>query len=462
MYYCLIMSIIAIMLQGQIVDAAIFINSADGVYLTKPDLQSAATAPDTVGKKVLVTSVYTIPVGFIWPNDRELKIEKGGSLVINSGTMVFNGPFVAGLYEVFSGAGKVKFGPGSIVGITPSWFSGTDHDKVQKAVNSALNTSDDKIEEYQMVKFDRMYDITGNGPISLNAKSNAWGVDRRVLYLKGDGGGITKRDAGFMFDYSINKSGYVITGDIIVTGLRYSSVAGAGTKVWNADTILRVFSSQCSYKNVDTVVSAATNADPAGYPGLIQSYRFDTEHITGGSGWVFEWVRSADTTIANCLIENRNTVNGGVIRNILGMKKVHNNNLRIVNNLFENIGGTAIRLGSVYNTSIVGNYFESCDRYIDFQTLNNYPSISLSINNNTFTTSAKQIALKVPVILWGKLGLIGKGGAVSQANTTNGALHSLPGATINDNGLVVGIADFSNGPLVTGDISLYKNISENN
>lgn len=71
-----------------------------------------------------VTSVLTEAQSNItaaWPSDRSLKVEKGGSIA-NSTALTINGPFIAGLYQTFSGSGVVTFSKGSIVTALPEWW----------------------------------------------------------------------------------------------------------------------------------------------------------------------------------------------------------------------------------------------------------------------------------------------------------------------------------------------------
>lgn len=286
--------------------------------------------------------------------------------------------------------------------ISPDDFHGTDYQKVQQALDYAL-------ENNVAVIFTKMYDITGN-TLMINRPEFYYATDRKQLYLIGAGGGIKKTDSGFIFSAT-----YDATGDINVSNLKYESVAGAGTKVWNADKIIRVMSSNCQYVNVDTIVSAPNN--------FTQSLYFLHEHITGGNGWKFEARKYIDTTIKNCLIED--CVNG--IRNTEGLAESQNTKLRIKDNLIENLTGTSIMLGSVWSSEISGNYFELNAGYVDLKTLNLYYHMGLKLDGNMFTLSAAQVADSTPSILLGNIdGAVthGNGGATALGNTSNGVLFS--------------------------------------
>ncbi|MBL0225842.1 MAG: hypothetical protein IPQ16_09785 [Geobacteraceae bacterium] len=61
--------------------AAVLVLSPDGTYTTKSSLAEAATAADTAGKTVVVTSPQTLTANLVWPADRELQFRKGGYIV---------------------------------------------------------------------------------------------------------------------------------------------------------------------------------------------------------------------------------------------------------------------------------------------------------------------------------------------------------------------------------------------
>jgi len=122
---------------------SILIFSEHGKYTTKLTLEEARTSPDCANKTVVVTSVLTEAQSNIldaWPSDRALKVEKGGSIA-NSTSFTINGPFEAGLCQVFTGGGSLTFGSNSISEIYPEWF-GAKSDNITdctSAFNIAFN-----------------------------------------------------------------------------------------------------------------------------------------------------------------------------------------------------------------------------------------------------------------------------------------------------------------------------------
>jgi hypothetical protein len=75
------------------------------------------------GNVIRITSPVTTG-NFTVPAHVTLKIEQGGTITVSSGkTLTINGPFQAGLYQVFAGSGTVEFGKGSVAEVLPEWWS---------------------------------------------------------------------------------------------------------------------------------------------------------------------------------------------------------------------------------------------------------------------------------------------------------------------------------------------------
>ena len=103
-------------------------NSATGDYVaydrTTIDAQITAIGSNSATLRILPLAV-AIATDLTIPANIKLKIERGGVLTIaTTKTLTINGPFDAGLYQVFSraGTGKVVFGDGSVTAVYPVWF----------------------------------------------------------------------------------------------------------------------------------------------------------------------------------------------------------------------------------------------------------------------------------------------------------------------------------------------------
>lgn len=294
--------------------------------------------------------------------------------------------------------------------ISPEKFIGDDFQKLQQALDYAIING-------VMIRISKMYNITGKGSLIIN-KQPDYG-DRRILYIRGDGGGIQKDDAGFIFDATT-----IHVGDIDINKIRFKSVENAGTTVWNGAKIIRINSYNNEYVNVDHAIKS--------YDRYVQTVKFKNEHIVGGKGWAFEWYQSIDTDIIHCTIENRE--NG--IRNDDSYSTGYSNvNLRIKDNTIQGLSGTAIKLATCDGMAIEGNYIESCaGDYVDIQSLVTYLS-GITFAKNTIVMMQSQVdANKYPILVGRTLRMIGTTeiNEINQlcmfySNTSNGNLYHKTG-----------------------------------
>jgi len=108
---------------------------SDGAYRVKNNGQIIATpyasintavaAAGTNKETLVVESSDTLAANLAIPSTLTLKIPQGGMIVkASTYTLTINGPFEAGLYQVFSGfdPGDVTFGAGATAGLRPEWW----------------------------------------------------------------------------------------------------------------------------------------------------------------------------------------------------------------------------------------------------------------------------------------------------------------------------------------------------
>lgn len=138
--------------------SAVLVFSPNGKYTTKLTPEAASTAADCVGKRVVITSPYTLSNGMTWPSDRVLVTEKPGLLTVpsgktftnnsyssdialagdgnvvlngpafynyatiaNTGSVTVNGALSAGNVAIFTGGGTVTYGANGPKEIRPEW-----------------------------------------------------------------------------------------------------------------------------------------------------------------------------------------------------------------------------------------------------------------------------------------------------------------------------------------------------
>ncbi len=105
-------------------------------------INAAVTAIGSTQTTLVVPDAQTLTGNLTIPSTLCLKILNGGSIVkASSYTLTINGPFEAGLYQVFSGfsAGNVTFAPGAVEEVYPEWW-GVDGVDDQPAITKALTS----------------------------------------------------------------------------------------------------------------------------------------------------------------------------------------------------------------------------------------------------------------------------------------------------------------------------------
>lgn len=299
------------------------------------------------------------------------------------------------------------------LGIDPDTFTGTDGEKLQQAIDYAINTG-------ATIILNRMYTVNDD-ILLINKALNS----RDIVAFLGTGGGIFKSTSGYLFSSTTQD-----TGDIYFINVKFKSTTGAGTVLFDANKLIRCFFIACSLRNVDTFVEANNR--------FIQSFRIDKCNVTGGSGWLIEMDKSYDFTFENNLMEHR--ANG--IRNTNPVNDPDNNNIRILNNVMEGLSGVALKLGACFGGEICGNYMEANEQgYIDL-TLNNVAYHNgLTLGKNTFQQTPQQLTDGLQAI---KIHRIGSYGVNSFGNTSTGVLYELIGSGTGGRVISTGDVSFQN------------------
>ena len=101
-------------------NAAVLIESSNGIIDPKVDLPTASTAADTLGKKIIVTSPVTLTTA-VTITGRQFECRGQGVVLL-------------------SGSGALTFGSGSVTVVRPEWFGlATSSPTTTSTAQSALN-----------------------------------------------------------------------------------------------------------------------------------------------------------------------------------------------------------------------------------------------------------------------------------------------------------------------------------
>lgn len=85
-------------------------------------LAAALTAFGSDSIQAVLAKSITLTGNATVPSNVGLDIVQGGSINLNGFTLTINGPFRAGLRQVFTGAGSVVFASGILKGVIPQWW----------------------------------------------------------------------------------------------------------------------------------------------------------------------------------------------------------------------------------------------------------------------------------------------------------------------------------------------------
>lgn len=287
-----------------------------------------------------------------------------GGIKVGSGLTINNG--------VLS-ATATSSGSGGVVGINPDSYSGTDYQKLQSAITAACNLALSDVPSE--IVLNRIYNITGQGSLKW---TNNYYKTAMVIYVTGHaGGGIKKTDAGYMFE---GGSGVGNLYGTYFTDVYFESKAGAGTIIFNGRHFLGSVWTNCSFRNVDTVMYT---------PSYVQTMRFQGCTIRGGQGNCFDYAGLYDCTFSDLIIETR----GGVIFNQRDVSATANNFLYAVrwrDCLIEGISGTCFIFKNITTATLNGTYMEENTNNIVFRAGSSITNIEIC---NTYYYGSKSGAL---------------------------------------------------------------------
>lgn len=118
----------------------VLVQSPNGGFWPKTNLNSAVASADTANKTIYVIGYSPLTGNLTVPSTRAIKIVFGGQIDQGAYTLTVNGPFEAGLHKIFLGTGLVTFGPGSILQFPAVWHGAIPDDSTDStpAINKSL------------------------------------------------------------------------------------------------------------------------------------------------------------------------------------------------------------------------------------------------------------------------------------------------------------------------------------
>lgn len=347
-------------------------------------IAAAVTAIGSTATTLVVDTAQTVSASVVIPSTLALKVVKPGLITINTGvTLTINGPFEAGLYQVFNcvGTGAVGFGLGAVKEVYPEWWGVTG-----TADNVAIQAALTAVQGIAPVRFlAKTYQITAKLAVPdggiLSGVASAWETTAGTVF--NCVGAITCIE-------TINGGGpYYIEGITLTGGAATAvgiHVAAHSTRLKNINIIdftgdygIKVDNVGVSVGGPDT--SSAENifvmANSAGFPITTHPLKHAISFGVGTLGFKLDtfkfWYTGVDTYgildfngAKNVFVNNGDIVGGWIsdATDVRATKIIESNNISFKNVRYEKnnhgVWATGTSLGnynlSFDNVTIDGSY----------------------------------------------------------------------------------------------------------
>lgn len=261
-------------------------------------LNTAITVISTNASSVKLNYAETLSANLTVPSTCALEITGDGSIAkASTYTLTINGPFSAGLYQVFSGfaAGDVTFGVGAVTKIHPEWWGidGTsDEAEINAAINSVPSTSsNDTFNSRPEIILSGDYNI-GSSPVS---------VAKNYLKIRTTGGALNQTVSGPVLNVGIASG--VLYNDIdvnIVLTVNDADTKGVnvGLVRWSNIKANIKYNNASATATLNTALYIAVDASTGTYDNV-----FDI------NVWKCGWIIKAVTSDASAIPLQGNTFN---------------------------------------------------------------------------------------------------------------------------------------------------------
>lgn len=284
--------------------------------------------------------------------------------------------------------------------IDPDTYKGTDGEKLQKAIDEAIQGEIEK-----QIVLNRVYDITGTTLFINRDKLPQQQYYNNHVRIVGNNGGLVKYDRGYWFSsndlptYELeNETHY--TGDLRLENLWLKGSDQVNVILIDGDRLIRTYIYDCDINYIGCLIKSTT---------YTQSFYALRNKIRYGKGTLLDTENNYDMNFSNNLVEwceNFFTFSGA-------------NGCRINNNLVEGIKGYTMKATKLCQSlTLDGNYFEANADYIDLTNLKGY---ALTIKNTyVHDNDINKTFIKLPTKNFGNDAMQDQ--YVFMSNVTNGEI----------------------------------------
>lgn len=261
-----ILFVLLLLLIPTLSNGAVLVQSATGQLVQKSSISAAVGAADTAGKTIIINSPQTLSGNVTIPSTINLKIEKGGVITTTGYTFAVDGPFDAGTYQVFAGAGTVS----GLKEVQAEWFYDGSGDWTT-AINAAIATARSNTLGGTVILPAGSLNVT-----SINA-SSATADFTKTLKIKG---------RGKLSTTLVGTSATAIVLDAIGTNdfeLEDFTIAGVGTTgllLARSTTSTNCSRSKIRNINIDGSFSIASHVAIAAESSVYEQCRFENSNVS--------------------------------------------------------------------------------------------------------------------------------------------------------------------------------------
>lgn len=232
---------------------------------------------------------------------------------------------------------------GTLNGVNPDTFKGTDVQKLQQAMDYAI------AHDFTDIIISRRYNLTG-GTVVFNKKGE---FPRQPLKFISNGGSIIKTDSGAMFKGDTFPTGEIQFKSMTFIG-GWDGAEHPNTICFDMDNLIRINTSQCYFKNFETIYHSSEGKFIQTLKSTADTFIHSNKVVECGHAW--------DITFVNGLCEN--DCGHFIKQSPEGSDLI--NQINIVGTTIENLKGWVIEINGVQGLNVSGCYMEDNANWFRF------------------------------------------------------------------------------------------------